>query len=160
METLIWILALLMILVGILGTVVPLIPGAPLVFTGIFLAAWQDGFSKVGWITLILLAALTVASLLVDMAAAAIGARKSGATRAAAFGAIAGTMVGIFFALPGLILGPFIGAVGGELLAGKDLPKAGKAGFGTWIGLILGTAFKVALVFAMTGIFLTMWLIN
>jgi uncharacterized protein YqgC (DUF456 family) len=150
---LLWILATVLVLAGIAGVFLPALPGTPLVFAGLLLGAWIDGFQRVGWPTLAALALLTVLSLVIDFLLSAVGARKMGAGRSALQGAVAGMVVGLFFGPLGLILGPFIGAFAGEYLAGRDLLRAGKAGLGTWLGLLGGIAVKLALSVAMVGIF-------
>ena len=141
-----WGLALLMVLGGLAGAVLPALPGVPLVFGGLVVAAWADDFQRVGWITLTLLGVLTVASFAIDFAATAMGAKRVGASR----------LPGI----PGLILGPFVGAVAGEMLSHGEWRKATQAGFATWMGLLFGTLAKLALVFTMLGIFLFAYLIG
>jgi uncharacterized protein len=157
--TLLWVLAVVCIAAGVAGTVLPALPGAPLVFVGLLLAAWADGFQKVGWFPLVLVGLLTVATLAVDLLATSLGAKRVGASWLALAGAAVGTVVGIFLGLPGLIFGPFVGAFAGEYLARRNWRQAGKVGFGTWLGLVLGTAAKIALVFTMLGIFLTAYVI-
>lgn len=159
MTGLLWILAVVCIVAGVAGTVLPALPGAPLVFVGLLLAAWADGFQKVGWFPLVLVGLLTLATLAVDLLATSLGAKRVGASWLALAGAAVGTVVGIFLGLPGLILGPFVGAFAGEYLARRNWRQAGKVGFGTWLGLVLGTAAKIALVFTMLGIFLTAYVI-
>lgn len=149
-----YLLAALLILAGLAGTILPALPGLPLMFAGMLLAAWADGFREIGGWTLALLAVLTLVSVGVDVMATALGAKRVGASKLAMLGAAIGTLVGgIVFSLPGLILGPFLGAVAGELMHGKQWHEASKVGAGTWIGLALGTALKLALAFAMLGIF-------
>jgi len=104
-------------------------------------------------VTLAVLALLTLLSLFIDFLLTAVGARKMGASRPALLGGVAGMVVGLFFGPFGLILGPFIGAFAGEYLAGRDISQAGKAGLGTWLGLLGGIAVKLTLCVAMLGIF-------
>lgn len=156
---LIKILAAALVLVGLAGTVVPILPGVPLVFAGLLMVAWADQFQHVGAVTLTILGVLTVLSLVADFLASALGAKKLGASPRAVAGATIGALVGILFGLPGLIFGPFIGAVLGELSANRALVQAGKAGLGTWIGLLLGSVVKLTLSFLMVGIFLTAHLV-
>lgn len=160
MEGLLWIAAIALVLVGIAGTILPALPGTPLVFAGLLLAAWIDGFEKVGWFPLVVLGILTILSLGVDFLATSLGAKRVGASKLAVVGAAVGTIVGIFFSLPGLVLGPFLGAVAGEYLARKNRDQAVKVGLGTWVGLLLGTAGKLALIFLMVGIFVTAYLVD
>ena len=149
-----WILAAVLIITGLVGTVVPALPGVPVVFGGLVLAAWADGFATVGWGTLTVLAVLTVVSIVIDLLAAAFGAQKLGASTRAFWGATVGAMVGIFFGLAGIILGPFIGAVVAELSNGQGARQAGRSGYGAWLGVVVGTAAKLAIAFLMLGIFL------
>ena len=109
-----WVLAVLLVFAGLAGTVLPALPGVPLVFAGLLLGAWADGFVRVGPLTLILLGVFTALSFAIDFAAAALGAKRVGATKYAIIGAALGTLTGIFFGLPGLLIGPFAGAVTGE----------------------------------------------
>jgi uncharacterized protein len=157
--SLVWAVAIVLILLGIAGTVLPALPGAPLVFLGLVVGAWADGFHKVGWFTLGVLAVLTVFTLVIDLLATRHGARRFGASPLALFGAVVGTLVGLFLSLPGLILGPFLGAFLGEYLARRDLRQAGKVGLGAWLGLVLGSAAKLAVIFLMIGIFLTAYVL-
>jgi hypothetical protein len=150
---LLWLLAAVLVIVGIAGTVLPALPGTPFVFFGLLLAAWINDFREVGWVTLTVLGMLTALAALVDFVASSAGAQRVGAHPRAIAGAALGTVVGIFFGIPGLIIGPFAGAVIGELSVGKGLQQAGKAGLGTVLGLALGAAAKLALTFAMIGIF-------
>ncbi|GAP66217.1 hypothetical protein MBSD_n1520 [Mizugakiibacter sediminis] len=146
-------LAALLILLGLAGVVLPALPGVPLMFAGMLLAAWADGFRHVGALTLTVLGLLAVLALLVDFAAGALGAKRVGASGLALLGATLGTVVGLFFGIPGLLLGPFVGALLGELLAGGSVLRAANVGAGTWLGLLLGTLVKLALSFAMLGVF-------
>lgn len=136
-----------------IGTVAPAIPGTPLVFGGLLLGAWADGFEKVGWLPLVILGLLTVLSTVIDFLATAHGARRVGASWLAVAGGMVGMLAGFVFSLPGFILGPFVGAFLGELIARRDWRRAGKVGLGTWLGMVLGAAAKLALVFTMIGIF-------
>ncbi len=153
----IWSLAALLVSVGVAGSVLPALPGAVLVFAGLLLAAWADGFVHVGPVALTGLGVLAALTYAVDFAASVLGAKKLGAGRRALVGAALGALVGLFFGLPGVLLGPFIGAVLGELSERPDLVQAGKAGVGAWLGMLLGAAAKLALVMAMLGVFAVSW---
>ena len=155
MTFILWLGAVLLVLIGVLGALVPVLPGAVLVFAGLLLASWADGFARVGPATLAILALLTVAVYVVEFLAGAYGVEKAGASRRAVLGAVLGTIVGLFFGLAGLVLGPFVGAVLGELTLRPRLVEAGKAGAGAWLGIVLGAAAKMALIFVMLGVFLT-----
>ena len=153
MAALLWVLAVVLVIVGLVGVVMPAVPGTLLVFAGLVLAAWADGFSRVGVGTLVVIGVLGAASYGIDFVAAALGAKRLGASRRAMAGAAVGTVLGLFLGLPGLIIGPFVGAVAGELTLHRDLLQAGRAGVAAWIGFAIGMAVKVALVFVMIGIF-------
>lgn len=153
LDVLLWILAAVLVLVGLAGSVLPALPGVPLVFTGLFIAAWAGEFARVSWPTLLLLGLLTLLSFVIDFAATALGAKRVGATRLAIIGALLGTLAGVFLGLPGLIIGPFLGAVIGELLSHGQAQQATRAGLATWMGLLFGTLAKLALVFTMLGVF-------
>jgi uncharacterized protein YqgC (DUF456 family) len=159
MITLLWAVAILLVAAGLAGTILPALPGAPLVFAGLLIAAWIDHFQKVGWFTLVLLFLLMLLTFVIEIAAAGMGAKRVGASKLALFGAAVGTIVGLFFSLPGLLLGPFVGAALGEYLSRRNWEQAGKVGIGTWIGLMVGTAGKIAVIFAMVGLFVTAYLI-
>jgi uncharacterized protein len=149
-----WLIASVLVLAGLVGLVLPAIPGTPLIFAGLLLAAWAEGFKYVGIWTIAALAALALIALGVDLWATMFGAKRFGASKRAIVGALIGAVIGIFLGLPGVVLGPFIGAVAGELSAQRDLRQATRAGIGATIGLVLGAAIKLALAFTMIGIFL------
>ena len=154
MSIVFWVLGAALVLVGLVGIVMPALPGHLLIFVGLVLAAWAEGFSRVGFWTLGVIGAVALASYGIDFAAVALGTRRLGATPRAMTGAAIGTLLGLFFGLPGIIIGPFLGAVIGELTATKDFARAGKAGVAAWIGFAIGTAVKVGLAFLMIAIFL------
>ena len=151
---LLWILAVILILLGLFGLIVPALPGAPLLFVGFLLAAWAEDFVYVGSGTLAVLGALALLTYAVDFLAGALGAKRFGASNRAIVGAAVGALVGLFFGLPGVLICPFVGAVLGELSTQRNLREAGFAGIGATFGLVLGAAAKLALAFAMLGIFL------
>lgn len=150
-----WVLAVLIVITGLIGTVLPVLPGVPIMFAGLVLAAWLGGFEVVGWGTIAVLGALTALAILIDILSAAFGARRLGASPRAFWGATIGAVAGLFFGLPGIILGPFVGAVTAEFSAGHGARQAGRSGYGVWLGMVLGTAAKLAIAFLMVGIFLT-----
>ncbi len=158
-DAALWVLALLLVLAGIAGAVLPAIPGAPLVFAGLFLGAFIDGFSKVGWFPLVVIGLLTALTFVVDFAATALGAKRVGASPLALVGAALGTVAGLFFGFVGVLVGPFAGAALGEYVARRDLRQAGRAGLGTWLGIVLGSAAKIALLLAMVGVFAAAWIL-
>ncbi|BCL77436.1 membrane protein [Jeongeupia sp. HS-3] len=150
-------LSILLILIGLAGTLLPMLPGTPFIFGGMLLAAWAEGFARVGWVPLLILGALLMLSMLLDFVAGALGAKRVGASAQAIWGAMIGAIIGIAGGLIGLIIGPFIGAVLGEYLARRDLYQAGRVGVATWIGLLIGAAAKIAIALAMLGVFLFAW---
>ena len=147
-----WLLAGLIVIAGLAGTVIPALPGVPLVFAGLFVGAWIGNFETIGWITIGVLAFLALVAWAIDFLAGALGARYLGASSRAFWGATFGAIVGIFFGLPGIVLGPFIGAVLGELSGGSDLRQSGRSGLGAWLGMVVATAAKLAIAFLMIGI--------
>lgn len=152
--TVLWyVLAAVLILIGLAGTVLPALPGLPVVFAGMWLAAWAGGFERIGAWTLSALGMLTLLSVLIDLLASVLGAQRVGASRHGIVGAALGVLAGLPFGLPGIVLGPFAGAVAGELLHVRDLRRAGRVGMATWIGMVVGAALKLALAFMMLGIF-------
>ncbi len=155
METqlLLWLLAALLIAVGFAGLVLPMLPGIPLVFAGLVLLAWAEDFAYVGWLTLGLLGVLALLSYGVDFLASALGARRFGASPRAIWGAALGAVVGRFFGLPGIVLGPFAGAVIAEFSRRATVGAATRSGIGAVAGLLFGALLKIALAFTMVGVF-------
>lgn len=153
-ELLLWLLSLALVVTGVLGLLLPALPGIVLVFAGLVVAAWAEDFIYVGQGTLIFLLVLCLLGYVIDFLAGALGASRYGAGKYSIIGAAIGAVAGIFFGLPGILLGPFIGAVAGELYIRRDIRAAGLAGFGAWVGLVVGTAAKIAITFVMIGVFL------
>lgn len=153
LPILLWLLAGLLILAGMAGLILPVLPGIPLVYAGLFLLAWAEDFVYVGWVTLSVLGLLTLASYGIDFLATALGARKYGASPRAVAGAAAGALIGVFFGLVGIILGPFLGAMAGEFSRRASFKTATQAGLGATLGLIFGALLKIALAFTMLGVF-------
>jgi uncharacterized protein YqgC (DUF456 family) len=118
-SVLLWVLAVILILVGLVGVVMPMLPGTVLVFAGLLLAAWADGFTRVSVFTIVAIGLLGLASYGIDFVAAGLGVKRAGASRQAVIGATLGMMLGVFLGLPGVIIGPFAGAVIGELMANR-----------------------------------------
>ena len=143
----------------IAGVILPALPGLPLVFAGLLVAAWADGFTRVGWLPLVVLGVLTALSIVVDVLATTLGAQRLGASRMALAGSVLGTVAGLFFMPIGLFVGPFLGALLGEYLHGRRLGQATRVGFGTWLGIVLGVALKLGLAVAMLGVFAIAWFV-
>ena len=159
-PTLLYLAAAALVIVGLLGTVLPVVPGALFVFLGLLLAAWADDFARVGPVALTIIGVLGLLSWVADFAATLLGAKRVGASPQALVGATLGGAFGLFLGLPGMILGPFAGAVGGELLARRELWHAGKVGLGTWLGLVAAAVVKVILAFMMIATFLALFLLS
>lgn len=154
-----WILAVILIVLGLIGTLVPGIPGVLLVFGGMLLGAWIDGFRRIGWIAIVILALLAMLSLVVDVLGGLLGAKRVGASRLALLGAAIGSVVGLFYGLVGALMAPFFGAAAGELITRGKLAQAARVGVGTWIGFALSLLARVVIVLAMLVVFITSYLI-
>jgi uncharacterized protein len=164
LHTLYYVLAIVLMVVGIAGTVLPALPGLPLVFAGMLLAAWAGGFEEVGGWTIAVLALLTLLSLGIDFMATALGAKRVGASKPALVGAVLGTFAGLMFGFVGVFIGPFVGALLGELVwlrgvGGRELGQATKVGLGTWLGVVVGTVLKLGVAFLMVGLFVFAWFV-
>ena len=161
--TLLWILCAALILSGLAGTVLPVLPGTILVWCGIVLGAWIDDFTHVGGGTLAVVTVLAVLAWVLDYVAGLLGARRAGASRQALVGAALGTVAGLFMGLVGVLFMPLVGAAAGEYLARRaDADAHGQAlkvGVATWLGIMVGLLAKVVLAFMMLGIFIVALLI-
>jgi uncharacterized protein YqgC (DUF456 family) len=153
-SLILWILGGILTVAGLAGMLLPVLPGAPLLFLGLLCAAWAEDFRHVGAWTLLLLGCMAALTYLVEFAASALGAGKFGGSRRAVAGAVVGGLIGLFFGIPGILLGPFAGAVLGELSLRRSLDQASMAGIGTVVGMAVGVAGKLAIGIAMVGIFL------
>ena len=145
---------MLLIVVGVAGTVLPALPGVPLIFGGVLLAAWIGDFQRISVFTVVVLAVLEVLGIVIDYIAAALSAKRAGASKEGIIGAAIGTLAGIATGLWGLLFMPLVGAAVGEFIAHKDALRAGKVGAATWFGLLVGTAIKLAIAFTMVGVFI------
>lgn len=154
MDIVLWLLGIVLLAVGVLGTVLPALPGVVLVFAGAWLMAWIDDYQRVSIYVVAVLGGLTVLAWVLDYLAALLGARNAGASRTALAGAAIGTVVGLFMGLVGVLLMPFVGAVIGEFMARRDHARSLRVGVATWLGLIVGLIAKVVIVFMMLGVFL------
>lgn len=153
MDGLLWALSVLLMVLGLLGTVLPALPGVALVFLGVWLGAWIGDYQQVSALTVAILAVLTVLAWALDYVAALLGARGAGASRQALVGAALGTVAGVFMGLLGVLFMPFVGAVAGEYLARGKRRESLRVGLATWLGLIAGLMAKVVIAFMMIGIF-------
>lgn len=148
-----YIIAGIVIAAGFAATIFPNLPGIPVMFAGMLFAAWVGHFEKIRVWVVVVLGILAALSIVLDFFAGTWGAKRYGASKRAVWGALVGTIVGLFFGIPGLLLGPFIGALVGQLLSGSPLGHSAQVGFGTWVGLLVGTAIKIGVAFMMLGTF-------
>ncbi|MBL8303651.1 MAG: DUF456 domain-containing protein [Ideonella sp.] len=159
MDIALWIVAAVAVLLGIAGMVLPLLPGTPLLFGGLWLAAWLDGYARVSVTVVVVLGVMAVLAWVVDYVAATLGVKRVGASGKAVAGAAIGTVIGLFAGLPGLVLGPVIGAMAGEWLARRDAAQAGRAGLAAGLGFIVAVAAKLGIAIAMLGVFAFAWFV-
>ena len=138
---------------GLLGSLLPGLPGTPLVLLAAIAHRLYFGAAGVSNLVLGLLVAFTLLSLALDYAATMLGAKKLGATRRGIVGAVVGGVMGLFFAVPGILLGPFLGALVFELTGGRELKASARAGLGATLGLLAGAIGKLACCLAMIGLF-------
>ena len=151
------VIAAMLIVAGLLGALVPALPGIPLIFGGLWLIAAVDHYRHIGVAWLLVIASIGIVGMITDAIAGVLGAKRVGASRQAIAGALLGTVIGIFLGLPGLLLGPFVGAMLGELLAGNSVLRSAHVGVGTWIGLLFGTIFKLVASLMMVALFGARW---
>ena len=155
MELICWAIVVVLFAVGLIGTVLPVFPGTTIILAAAIIHRVMLGPEKsVTWWIVSALVALTLLTYAFDFVSGYFGAKYFGATRWGTFGAIVGAIVGIFFGIPGLFIGPVIGAVTGEFIAGKRMIAAGKAGWGTLLGNLAGMTLKLAIALVMITIFL------
>jgi uncharacterized protein YqgC (DUF456 family) len=159
MDTLLWLIVVVLVVAGLAGTILPALPGTAFVFGGILLAAWIDDFQRISGWTVMIAGVLSLIAWAVDLVAGMLGAKRVGASRLAVFGAAAGTVLGMFTGFVGLLFMPLAGAAVGEYFADRDAARAAKVGVATWIGLVIGTVAKVAITFVMVGLLVAALLI-
>jgi uncharacterized protein len=152
-----YVLAVALLVVGLAGAIVPALPGIPLIFGGVWLISGVDHYRHVGLWWLLGIALVGIVGLTADILAGALGAKRVGASPRAVWGALLGTLIGVFFGLTGLVLGPFAGAVLGELAAGNSVLRSAHVGVGTWIGLLFGTLIKLVASIVMMALFGAAW---
>jgi len=153
MELALYLLAALLMVGGLAGAVLPTLPGIPMLFGGIWLAAAVDGYRHLGTWWLLAIGVLGAVGVVLDFVAAALGAKRVHASARAVSGAAAGTVVGMFFGIPGLVLGPFLGALLGELASGTSVLRSARVGIATWLGLLFGSLLKLVICCVMIGLF-------
>lgn len=148
-----WIISVTLIVAGLVGTVLPALPGVAFIFGGILLGAWIDDFTVVSTGTVIACGVIAALAWAVEYVAGVLGAKKVGASRQAIIGSLIGTVVGIFTGLWGLLFMPLVGAAIGQYIVDRDLMRARHVGVATWLGMVIGMLAKIALSFLMIGIF-------
>ena len=155
MEILWWFITIVLFAFGLIGSVVPILPGTTIIFAAAVIHRIVLGPEKsVGWRILTVFAALTLLTYALDVLAGYFGAKYFGATKWGTIGAIIGAIVGLFFGILGVFIGPVIGAIAGEVIAGKRMIEAGRAGWGSLLGNIGGMIAKLIIALAMITIFL------
>ncbi len=152
MNLLLLFLGLALIVLGVIGLVAPVLPGVLLIYAGIAIVAWAENFTRIGPLMLFVMLALTALAMVADALAALLGARKAGASRWGVFGAGVGALVGLFLGLPGVILGPAVGALAFEYMRNPDARRALRAGLGSFIGFALGVLAKAVFGFLLIGL--------
>ncbi|MBO5657912.1 MAG: DUF456 domain-containing protein [Duodenibacillus sp.] len=153
-----WCVVIALQAIGVAGTIVPALPGIPMVFGGIWLAAWIGDYEQIGWVALVVCGILTVIGFAVDWVAQTLGAQKAGASKWGIYGSLVGTFAGLFMGIFGILFMPLIGAFVGEYLYQRDLKVARNVGWATWVGMMVGSAVKIAIAFTMIGIMLlSLW---
>jgi uncharacterized protein YqgC (DUF456 family) len=156
MELLCWLITIVLFAVGLIGTIVPILPGTTIILAAAVIHRIMLGPEKsVGWRTLSILIVLTLATYALDFLGGYFGAKYFGATRWGALGAIVGALAGLFFGILGLFVGPVIGAVAAEFIGGKRMIEAGRAGWGSLLGNLAGMVGKLLIALAMIAVFLT-----
>lgn len=155
MKVLFFAIALIVMFVGLVGTMLPVLPGIPLICAGYLVYGIFTGWKSFGLGTMLFWAAVTILSLVLDYYAGLVGARKYGASIFGIWGSVVGALAGVLLAaLPGLVIGTFLGAYVGELWAGKSSGEALQAGKGALLGWLSGTIVKVIIGVIMIGTFL------
>lgn len=152
-DLVLWGLSAALILLGLAGTVLPVLPGTVLIWGGIMLGAWIDNFERVGALTLAVISVLALLAWALDYVAGLLGAQKAGASPQALAGAALGTVAGLFMGFLGVLFMPLVGAAVGEYLARQDELRALRVGVATWVGMLIGLLAKVVLSCVMVGIF-------
>lgn len=150
-----WFFAIALFAVGLIGTIVPVLPGTTIILAAAIIHRLMLGAEKsIGWKAIVVLSLLTLFSYVFDFLGSYSGAKYFGATKWGAFGAILGALIGLFFGIIGSFVGPVIGAVVGEFLAGKRMVDAGRAGWGSLVGNLGAMIGKLIIALAMIAIFL------
>jgi uncharacterized protein len=154
-DVIILIAALLVMAAGLAGTILPFLPGIPLIYAGYVIYGLGTGWRDYGGKTMLVWGAVVLVSIALDYYAGILGAKKYGASASGIWGSVLGGILGlVFLGFIGLLAGTFMGAAAGELLSGKSSRSAWRAGWGTFVGFLAGTLFKIVLGVVMIGAFL------
>jgi hypothetical protein len=154
-DTLWWFAAIVVMAIGLIGTILPVVPGTTIILAAAIVHRIMTGAENgLGWFAIGILVVLTAMSYALDFFAGLIGAKRFGATRWGVIGAVVGGIAGIFTGFITLLVLPIVGAVIGEMIGGKRLVDAGKAGWGTLLGNLAGMIGKLAIGLAMIVVFL------
>lgn len=152
MSVVLSVVGVALLLAGVAGLVLPVLPGAVLLVLGVVALAWAGNFTVVGWGTIAFAGATGLAITAVDWAASVLGAKAFGASKWAVIGSAAGLVVGLFLGLPGIVLGPPVGALVFEYAKDPNFERALKAGVGAFVGFLVGSVVKVTLAFVLVGV--------
>ncbi|HEX7086561.1 MAG TPA: DUF456 family protein [Vicinamibacterales bacterium] len=152
MDLLLFVLGIVVILGGIVALALPVIPGVAVIYLGILMVAAADHYTRIGPTMLFALLGVMLVALIADNVAGILGARRAGASGWGVFGAGVGACVGLFFGLPGVILGPAAGALAFEYMRNPDARQAARAGAGSLLGFVLGVIAKAVLGLLMVGL--------
>ena len=142
MDIFLLVLAFLCLLIGIIGCIVPGLPGTPIAYAGLWIAQTTDRVDF-SWQMLLVWGIVTIVISVLDYVVPAWGTKHYGGSKWGVWGSTIGVFVGLFFGAIGVIVGPLVGAILGELVAGKQLQEAIKAGWGSFIGILFGTILKL-----------------
>lgn len=142
MEIFLLILAFLCMLIGLIGCIIPGLPGVPVAYVGLWIAQATDKID-LSWQMLLIWGIVTVVVSILDYVVPAWGTKKYGGTKYGVWGSTIGVFVGLFFGAVGVIFGPLVGAILGELISGKEFQQALRAGWGSFIGILAGTVLKL-----------------
>jgi len=159
MDTIILLFGIVLIIVGLIGIILPVLPGVSLVWCGLIVCAFSDNFTNVGFIPCFVITLLAVVSIVADVLGTKYGTDKVGASRWATIGAIVGSVIGLFFGPWGLLIGPFVGGAAGELLKGSNHKQAIKAGLGAWLGILITSAMKYVVAFTMIAVYIVSYFV-
>jgi uncharacterized protein YqgC (DUF456 family) len=160
MSVLLHVLALALLAAGVAGLVLPVLPGAVLLVLGVVTLAWAGDFAILGWGMVAFAGAMGLAITVVDWAASILGARAFGASKWAVLGSAVGLVVGVFLGLPGIVLGPVVGALAFEYAKDPSFERALKAGVGAFVGFVVGSVLKVMLAFVLLGVVAMRYLLH